>query len=147
MVSKIRMNRVQLLTKEEMENYVNGKMFIKDSVNDDLDSLFEDIRLGKPFEPFEHVDRYFLPKLTKEELKLVEIEDENFMETFTNKIDPDVDEVEMAASESDSKFVWGFCTRSTFTITNSSKRKISIPRKVIKTKKNRDEQFWTDYLS
>ena len=123
MVTKINMGRVQIIQKEKMDNYMNETENPEDSVNDDIDSLFEDIRLGK--EPPEHVDTYFLPKLMKEQVKLLQIEDESFMETLNNKTVADVDKAEMTASESDSKFVWEVCERTTFTIENSSKRKIS----------------------
>ena len=56
-----------------MESYCKGEEDEKDSVNDDLESLFENIRLGK--EPDEFVVSYFLPKLTEEELELVERRD------------------------------------------------------------------------
>ena len=70
MVTKIHLFRSNLITKAEMESYCKGEKWMKDSVNDDLESLFENIRLGK--EPDERVNTYFLPKLTGEELELVE---------------------------------------------------------------------------
>ena len=76
----IYMSRSKLITKERMENYCNGKEYAKESVNDDLEKLFEDLQLGK--EPDDDVATYFLPKLTKEELDLVERKDEDFMHTF-----------------------------------------------------------------
>ena len=47
-----------------MESYCNGEYPLKDSVNDDLESLFENIRHGR--EPDEEVRTYFLPKLTED---------------------------------------------------------------------------------
>merc|ERR1712062_272281 len=70
MVTKIHLYRSNLITKAEMESYCKGEKWMKDSVNDDLESLFENIRLGK--EPDERVNTYFLPNLTEEELELVE---------------------------------------------------------------------------
>ena len=50
-LTKIRMRRLCLITKEKMESiageYCRGEKGLKDSVNDDLESLFENIRLGK----------------------------------------------------------------------------------------------------
>ena len=63
-----------------MESYCKGEKDEKDSVNDDLESLFENIRLGKELD--EKVWAYFLPKLTKEELDLVERRDTSYNETF-----------------------------------------------------------------
>ena len=82
--------RYELITKEEMDNFCKGEMKLKDSVNDDLESLFENIQLGK--EPDDYVKTYFLPKFTEEEMELV---------------------------ESDSKYVHGLSRRRTFVIENS----------------------------
>ena len=118
MVTEICMYRAKLITKERMENYCNGKDPIeKESVNDDLEKLFEDIQLGK--EPENYKDIYFLPKLTKKELDLVERRDEDFMDTFYAKMDADVDKAEMLQSESDSKYVRSYAVRYTLTIENT----------------------------
>ena len=109
--------------KEEKRTYIGEN--IKDSVNDDLESLFEDLRLGK--HPAYEVDTYFLPKLTEEEMKLVEQKDTNYLQTFFeeyNGRNPDVPEAEMLLSESDSKFLKGWGYRRTFTIENSSEQNI-----------------------
>ena len=122
MVSVLSSARSYIITKKEVENHCKGNDdFSKLSVNDDLESLFEDIRLGK--EPDDEVQTYFLPKLTKEELKLVEIKDASYLETFQFQ-NPDVSEAEMKLSESDSKFVRGLGWRKTITIKNPSSQKI-----------------------
>ena len=46
MVSFMNMYRRKLITKEKMENYCKGKENKKSSINDDLESLYQDIRLG-----------------------------------------------------------------------------------------------------
>ena len=98
--------RYELITKEEMDNFCKGEMKLKDSVNDDLESLFENIQLEKA--PDEDVITYFLPKLTKEELELVERRDISYLRTFAGWVidgeNPDVDETEMMLFESDSKY-------------------------------------------
>ena len=73
----LRMEKINLITKEDMESFCEGKKLRKESVNEDLESLFEKIRLGKQPE-FEDVRTYFLPKLTEEELELVEQKDPNY---------------------------------------------------------------------
>ena len=119
MVTIIQMWRAGLITKEAMEKYCMGEREIKDSVNDDLETFFEDLRLGK--QPDEEVDVYFLPKLTKEEMKLIKRKDTTYLQTFEWWMwNPDVSEAEMKLSESDSKFVEGWAWRRTFTIENSS---------------------------
>ena len=122
MMTMLHMHRKCLITKEKMEKYYNEEFEWdgKYSVNDDLESLFEDLRFGK--QPDEKsVAAYFLPKLTKEELELVERRDTSYFETFNNGLifNPDVNEAEMKLSESNSKFVNGICYRKTFTIKNS----------------------------
>ena len=119
MVTKIRLSRRNLITKEKMENYCKGEENEKLSVNDDLESLFDDIRLGK--KPDYFGSTYFLPKLTKEELKLVERKDHNFMDTLLHGLNADVNEAEMKLSESDSKFVQAHGWRKTYTIKKRSK--------------------------
>ena len=118
MVTIINMWRSKLITKEAMENYCKGKESEKNSVNDDLESLFEDLRLGK--QPLERVWTYFLPKLTEEELEAVERKDPTYLETFGIYRFADVPEAEMMLSESDSKFVYAFGWRKTFTINNEN---------------------------
>ena len=97
-----------------MENYCKGEYSgWKDSVNDDLESLFGTIRLGEKLD--EKVRSYFLPKLTEEELDLVERRDPSYFQTFQSS--------EMMLSETDSKYnlyVKGISRRKTFVIENSS---------------------------
>ena len=109
--------RQRLITNEKMEKYCNGKKDRKESVNDDLEKLFEDIKLGK--EPDGWVRTYFLPKLTNEELSLVERKDRDFMKIFFWGTNADVEKAKMMLSKSDSKFVGGWGHRKTFTIENS----------------------------
>ena len=119
MVTRMKLRRWTLITKEKMESYCKGEEALNDSINDDLESLFENIRLGK--EPDEEVHTYFLPKLTEEELELVERRDTSYLRTFAYADqDVDVDETEMMLSESDSKYVRGESYQKTFSIENSS---------------------------
>ena len=118
--------RSNLITKEAMEKYCKGEKRIKNSVNDDLESFFEDLRLGK--KPKEDTVVYFLPKLTEEEMKLVERKDISYLETFQQtfrRLNPDVPEAEMMLSESNSKYVYGMGDRQTFTIENKFSQNIS----------------------
>ena len=122
MITTIFIGRWEVITKEKMENYCMGKNAAKASVNDDFESLFDDLRLGK--KPDEQNWTYYLPKLTQEELDLVENRDPNYLETFCHDLwgplsgdsSPDVPESEMRLSESKSKFIDGGGHRKTFTI-------------------------------
>ena len=126
-VTKIDMSRRYLITQEEMVDFCLGKMkYHKKSINDDIELLFECIRLGEEFD--KGVSTYFLPKLTNEELKLVEIKDPKYLATMNNTgigptpwTDPLVKEyslrqAEMKLSESKSRFVMVACHQDTFTI-------------------------------
>ena len=126
MLTTFDITRGNLITKARMEDYCNGKMYQKDSVNDDVESLFEAIQNGE--KPTDGAYTYFLPKLTQKELKMVERKDENFMKTLRNTFtigNADVYDAEMKASESNSKYVYGFGHRATFTIENLLKCKNS----------------------
>ena len=46
MVTITFMSRLKLITKEKMEKYCMGEMGTKESVNDNLELFFEDIRLS-----------------------------------------------------------------------------------------------------
>ena len=119
MVTRIYLDRYDLITKEKMESYCKREKMIKNSVNNDLESLFENIRFGK--EPHEDVMTCFLPKLTEKELEMVERRDTSYLQTFRWP-NPDVDETEMMLSDSDSKYLRGYSFRRTFVIENSSKK-------------------------
>ena len=99
MLTSIRLYRRKLITKEKMESYCKGEENQKYSVNDDLESLFRNIRLGK--EPDEEVWTYVLLKLTEEKLELVERRDTSYLQTFSFGNRADLDETEMMLSESD----------------------------------------------
>ena len=136
MVTTIYLFRLNLITKEKMEGYCKGEDWLKYSVNDDLESLFENIQLGKELD--EKVYPYFLPMLTEEELELVEKRDTSYLQTFFEWViheeNPDVNETEMMLSESDSKYVQGLSRRKTFIIENLSEKSCESA-----TKKNRFE--------
>ena len=124
MVTITFMSRLKLITKEKMEKYCMGEMGTKESVNDNLELFFEDIRLGnRPGRVLGITVTNFLPKLTEEELDLVERKDGNFMKTFS-VIPVDVDKAEIDASESNSKFLRGYCWRNTFELENSSPQNV-----------------------
>ena len=99
-----------------MEKYSKGEEWRKDSVNDDLESFFEDLRLGKKTQ--NDKTTYFLPKLTEEELILAESKDPNYARGFIDPHYTPYHEAEMKTSESDSRYVRGICRRVTETLEN-----------------------------
>ena len=113
-------------------------------VCDDLESFFEKIVAGKYSDKFEETKTYFLPSLTEEEMKLVEIKDENHLSTYSkymhesgsyyNEVlitekrgNPDVDEIEMKLSDSKHKYVNCFCERKTLLFDRNA-RTIDLPQ-------------------
>ena len=89
---------------------------LKESVNDDLESVFENLKLG--IEPESDADTFFVPKLTREELKLVDQADQDYFQTFYHFKNPDVKDEEMKLSESNSKYISGYGWRWTYRIDN-----------------------------
>ena len=117
-VTSFYMWRNKLVTKEKTESFFNGKENEKHSVNDDLDSLFENFRLEKEVD--DELYTYFLPKLTVEDLNLVELRDHSYFQTFLGSNGADVEEREMKRSKSDSKFAHACVYRKTFTLEDQS---------------------------
>ena len=107
MVTTIFMVRYHLITTEDMNNRCSGK-----TVFDDLESVFEDIQFGKT--PDEFAEVIFLQKLTNEELSLVERKNLSYMKSFLIGERADVPVAKMKLSESDSKFVFAFANRETY---------------------------------
>ena len=105
------MRRFNLITKEEVDAFCKGRRDEEESVNDDLEALFENHQLGREQEDW--VWTYFLPQLTEDELKLVEMNDPSYIATFETPHHPDVDKKRMNLSASTSKFVHGKCRRKT----------------------------------
>ena len=102
-----------LITKEKTKMAYEGKLKNDEdwdwedyngSMNDDLESYFENLQLGKKVET-EAVGSYFLPKLTKDELKLVEEMNLEHLLSYSQGPDADVDIEEMKKSKSKSKYV------------------------------------------
>ena len=129
MVTTLAFRRMQLITKDEMEDYCKGEKIAKASVNDYLESFFDDIRLGK--EPNENDSSYFLSKVTEEELDLVERKDPTYMKDFYF-FDADAEDVDKNADfvlaimpqfddveENSEKFVHGDCSRYTFALSQN----------------------------
>ena len=117
--------RSNLVTKEVMLDYYKGKIKSKnplfsweESVQEDLETFFEKLKIGK--EERADVATYFFPKLTQQELKLIEMKDQDHLQEYVWHIigrQVDVDSDEMENSESDSKYVRAQCVRYTFLLT------------------------------
>lgn len=82
------------------------------SINDDLEKYFNKYKNQQEFKE-ELVHSFFTPKLTPEELKLVEEKNKDYMYTFIYGFHADVDIKEMQKSNSKQKYVHTNCIRRT----------------------------------
>ena len=143
MVTSLYMERSNLISKEKMKKYCQGAeigergppfpwtnenkrnlcqrgIYRRESINDDLEGLFEDLQTGKL--PWYRVDSYFLPELT--EVEMVKKYDQNFRQTFRRGFSSDgksllrsaLDKNEMKMTDSELKFVLTKCERLTYRI-------------------------------
>ena len=120
-------NRDLLITKEKRNLICSGKGYrqkdhetptggdtYENSVADDLESFYEDIKLGK--RPLSIAWTYFSPELTLKEMELVQSKDEEYMRSFKLLNDADVNETMMKLSSSSSKYLSAYCRRKTIAI-------------------------------
>ena len=123
--------REHIITKKEMKKYYDGKMEIdrglrigqnryKESTLDDMESFIANILIGDVKEEDKYT--FFLPKLSEEEIRLIEDQDIEYLNSFACYIkhlkNPDVkyDEslsLEMLEKESKTKFLRGGSRRKT----------------------------------
>ena len=121
------MYRDLLISKEKMESFYRGECYrqvnhltptggdcYKDSITDDLESFYEDIKLGR--NPLNMTWTYFISELTEEEVKRVKNKDEKYFRTFKWLNNADVNQIEMNSSSSTSKYVSAYCRRKTISI-------------------------------
>ena len=132
-LTKLNMFRDSLVTKETVKKAYLGKLKndvnwvdYEMSINDDLEMLFVNLQDRKEIQN-EEVASFFTPKLTEEELKLVEERDEQHLSTYLQYYggygNPDVDAEEMKKSDSRSKFVKAACFRKTIILELESNQK------------------------
>ena len=117
------MDRKNLITKEKQKQAYSGKLKndeewkqYEGSINDDLESFLNSLSNGIEIKE-EIVESFLIPKLTKEELKLVEEKDREHMKTYKWDLKADVDVEEMKKSDSKDKFVHCWCRRETYHLT------------------------------
>ena len=128
-LTALEMYRRCLITKEKQKQAYKGKLkndndwgFYEGSINDDLESFFNNLQNFNDLKE-EEVISFFLPKLTQDELKLVEKQDKTHLNTYSNQINgrnPDVDEEEMKKSDSKDKYLLAECHRWTIHLTIES---------------------------
>ena len=113
------MHRSRLITKEKSKQATEGKLkndpgwkYYEGSINDDLDLFINNLQNSNEVED-EYVESFFLPKLTEEELKLVEEKNKEHMMSYWDGLDADVDVEEMKQSDSKDKYLHSYCSRDT----------------------------------
>ena len=122
-LTMLNMWRFKLITKEKIKKAVEGKLKTElywnryeGSINDDLERFFINLKNKKEVK-YESVESFFTPKLTNEELKLVQEENQEHLKTylyhFLERKNLDVDVEEMKKSDSKSKYVHVNCLRTT----------------------------------
>ena len=116
--TRVKGSRNFLVTKEMMIDWYKGKFAKgaadKESVNDELESFFENLRTGEKF--LIKAVTFLLPKLTKKEMRLIEAKNDEHLKTYYDfhyGVNPDVRKEDMLKSESNSKFVHCLCFRRT----------------------------------
>ena len=129
----LQMEKRKLLTKEKAKKVAEGKLkndpndtewkFYDGSLSDDLETFSQNLLHQKEIKE-EVVWTFFLPKLTEEELKLVEEKNKDYMTTF-QATSPDVDIEEMKLSDSKDKFVHTYCWRRTFLLSLEANNSLS----------------------
>ena len=117
------MQRSRLITKEKSKLAAEGKLkndpewgMFEGSINDDLDSFINNLQNSNEIRD-ENVWSFFLSKLTKEELKLVEEKNQDHMRSYLLEFGADVDVKEMKKSDSNDKYVHCWCRRDTLHLT------------------------------
>ena len=120
------MYRLNVITKEKAKQASKGKLendadwrAEKNSVNDDLENFFNNLQNSKE-RKIEGITSFFTPKLTKKELKLVELKKEDHLSTYSYHYvgqNHDVSPDEMEKSDSKSKYVLVRCNRVSFRLT------------------------------
>ena len=126
-LTTLMMRKQFLMTKEQSKELVEGKLKnypefedYEGSINDDLDSFVNNLQNSEEIND-EDVESFFTPKLTKEELKLVEQKNREHMMTYLYNQSgfkdagfyADVGVEEMKKSDSKDKYVHSDCRRIT----------------------------------
>ena len=125
-LTMLTMQRMELITKEKAKKTAKGTLKQQYSmprwehngvsINDDLDSLFHKFQNQEEIKN-EAVPSFCTPKLTKEELQLVEQKDIEHMKTYFWNERADIDVEEMAKSDSKDKYLHTRCRRVTIQLT------------------------------
>ena len=132
----LKMSRRNLITKEKSKAAYEGKLknedFWKDyegSINDDLESFFNNLHEISSLDDIteESVSSFFLPKLTAEELQLVEDKDKGEMLSYLLGDYADVDEKEMQESDSTDKYLKAQCERETIILNLDETSRCNFP--------------------
>ena len=134
----LHMLRRKLIVKETVEKAYKGKLEeYAVSINDDLESFFVNLQNQKTIKS-ERVLSFFTPKLTDEEMKLVEERNKLHLGTYAFYYagqNPDFNDKKMKESDSKSKYVLGHCRRRTFPLTLESNEKETTENDLSDTKK------------
>ena len=113
LITKEKAKAIAIIADGNLKNYPERPPEYKRSINDDLESYFQKF-LNQEKIKIETEVSLFLPKLTEDELKLVEKKNENHMRSYLlGLFGADIDAEEMKLSNSRDKYVHSGCYRKT----------------------------------
>ena len=130
-LTMLHMWRKNLVTKEQTKKAAEGKLDhpsllvnlkgsdLKGYVNDDLDDFLSNLQDKKEIKE-EFILSFITPKLSNEEMELVEERNKEYLKTYLDGFygkNPDVIPEEMKKSDSTSKYVRAPCIRRTIPLT------------------------------
>ena len=125
---------MKLVTKEKVKKAYKGELkndedweMYEGSINDDLERFLINLQNQKEVKE-EDVESFFTPKLTNEELKLVQEGNEEHLKSYGYHIlgeNPNIDVEEMKKSDSKSKYVHGRGWRMTIPLTLETTSKVT----------------------
>ena len=128
MLTMLAMWQIKLVNEEKAKEAWDGKL--KNDVAwgeictyDDLEIFYTNILNSKKIKE-ETAYTYLTQKLTEEEMKLVENEDEDYLSSFCQSYYTYREEME--ESDSNSKYVHGQCIRCTFSLTLKRNKKMAV---------------------
>ena len=116
------MRRIGLITKEKQKQAYKEQLITdmkwkaQISICDDLELFFNKHQTQEGAHDNQNVISFFTPKLTDEELKLVDEKNRKYMKTFWDR-DPDVNQQDWIMSESNDKYLHCWCRRVTMRLT------------------------------
>ena len=120
-MTTLSMHRITLITSKREKEFHMGirYRYEKNSANEDLETFFKNVRHGNKLDS--NIHTYFLPKLTEEEMELIEKKDPKYLTTLRSPYPiKQVSVVDVPTKNATPEYVECLCYRSTVAIENKS---------------------------